>query len=189
MGICKSKIRESSGVRPRSSDSKIISAEVSRCLEALESIYENSGHRWRVAPFAGNACRLIEPYLSEQQFLGVVMDIVDRVVWAPADDHVPLMDLLLEAHELVSQKPATEPRTPHTASTTLLDLLKLREGYRPITEEGSFFIFGARVDFGPSLESYREVAEVMQSRRVELELQKALLEVVLYAVEHLLGSG
>lgn len=184
--LCKTIIRGSARAPPTGPNPIPDSEFTEECCELLRESYEAGG----VGEYAEQAIRLLLPHLVNPEFQTALKMIGNEQVWMPADDHVALLDLLLEAHELSIPEPMNTGTVlaPHT---TLLDLITRRNEYLPITKEGSFFFFfGARLDYGPSLQSYREVAELMLqgTKRPKIELEVVLLELVQCAVEHLGGN-
>lgn len=152
------------------------------CCELVKQGYKTTHGK----TFAAHAARVLLPYLENPRIQQTIRDSVDPVAWVPADDHFAMVDLLLEAHELTLPD-NVEIVEPLTEGTTLLELLKRREQYNPITREGSFFPLGRRIDRGPSQQSYREaVGQITQSDvRVKMEMRETLLELTICVIGHL----
>ena len=160
----------------------------------LDTAYSDIGQ----PSFGQHAFRLLHPYLLNVRFgqalTEAILDQPEPLVYS----RVVMVDLLLEAHE--SSLPDSDPpsRQPEVqAGMTILDVLRKRDGYLPVTLNRSFFIFGRRLDRGWSLRSYGDVMEQLtkgrynqelEARATNLQQRKMVLALVLFALDHI-GGG
>ena len=180
--ICRAAISQSPWAPHTGANRSADPAFATLCCKLVEEVYEALGRSEMARP----AIQVLLPYFSDARFVSALKEAMDEEAWTPVDDHLAVFDLLLDAHEQRGAGvPACRDRTfaPHTR---LLDELTRREDYHPIMKGGSFFFFGERIDYGPSLRSYREAAEsVLQpNKRPRIEQWLVLLELVSFAIDH-----
>ena len=140
--------------------------------------------------YAPLAFRLVEPYLRLTDILPVLYQGVDAIFTTRLLDRIPMLELLIQGHELTlrPEEPADEI-TP-TPGMRLLDVIYRHETYLPITSRQTFFPFGSRFGSG-SIKEYAQVWDQLQDDADELRdrglISRFYLELVLCVVKHLRG--
>ena len=160
----------------------------------LNTVYSGIGQ----PAFGQHAFRVLHPYLLNVRFgqplTEAMLDQPEPLVYS----RVVMVDLLLEAHESSLPDSGPPSRQPEVqAGMTILDVLRKRDGYLPVTLNRSFFIFGWRLDRGWTLRSYGDVMEQLtkgrynrdlEARATNLQQRKIVLALVLFALDHI-GGG
>jgi len=178
--ICKSIIRQSVQTAPERLQANPVGIDGDSTLVLVRDLLVEAYGAIDRAEFAPCAIGLLIPYFSNTEFRSRFQSIVKTEAWVPADNHLAMMDLVLEARDRNRCEPPYVETTFRAA--TVIGLIKRREVYRP---ERSLFFYGERIDFGPNLEPYRAIADRFIGRRdrTMLEVKRALLELVICATE------
>ena len=177
--MCESMIRQSPRDPPPESDPAPDDPEaIVEWCELIKESYEAVGK----SHHAHAAIRLLKPHLRNAAFREHLEAIVDEDVWAPPDDHLALIDLLLDGYALqTAAEREKDPSHGLEEGDAPLGSHRRRDAHPPVVE-------GERVDYGFKLQAYREVANHLVPEwtdRAEAELRRALVELALCAVQHL----
>ena len=148
----------------------------------------------------GNDCysrhtvRLIRQYASDGTFLAGMYGFCVAQNGLLVATQLHQIDLLLEAHEVMLSDQIYAP-VRIGPDTRLIDLLRRRDRYGPVTAHQSFFIFGQRIDQGHILWSYDEVLTQLTGEKRNFVMEysheavtKDMLYLILTAIRHLTNS-
>jgi hypothetical protein len=187
-GICKAIIEQHPRALPTGHDAEPDSDDdlANMCCDYLKEAYDRIGRK----RCAARAVQLLMPHFRNPEFRDAFKDIFDSEVWERADDHFPLMDLILDVQEFSrSVRPEPDVDTTFSDKSKLLDFIVRRKQYLPIAAGGSFYFFERRIDFGPSLRSYREATRQLLPKdiRSRMEMKRVLLDLVECAAKYLLS--
>ena len=156
--------------------------------KAIDEAYSTVGKEF-VAP----AFDLIEPHLRRSDFRKYLLRAV-RYCWhIQMSNNLPVMDLLLEAHELtLPNSTGFEERPPVEQGTRLMDVLDRREECHPVTSRQTFFAYREGYERPTTLSKYALVLYQMEkedrseySTWYPVACRRVVTELVLCAIEHL----
>lgn len=164
-------------VTPSSDEGQGDSSDLRNCLqEAYDGV--------RYPAYTPLAIRLLEPYFSIPEFADVWNTLYKALYPTRVLDEIPMLELLIEAHELTLQADEQEvPITPK-AGMKMLDVVSKRPNYGPVTNCQTFFFLGSRFgsgsikDYGKALHQLQgdsEVRNLSTMRRVYVELVLCLV--------------
>lgn len=182
--ICKAIIKQAPRVAPTARDMESDGDDymAEKCSELIYTAYQSIGEG-RLAPLA---LRLLMPFFRDPAFRTALDGAFNREVKGRADEQIVAMDLFGEAQDL--KYPDWAPlNVTFTERSTLFDFIARREVYLPMANGGGARFFGARIDHGLDLRSYREMTEQFipdKEWRDDLEVGRVLLELVDCAIEH-----
>jgi hypothetical protein len=132
----------------------------------------------------------VEPYLGLPDIRRILNQAGEAIYATRMLDRIPMLELLIQAHELTlpPEEPADE--TTLTPGMRLLDMISRHETYLPVTSRQTFFPFGERFGSG----SIKEYAKAWNQLRDDADevldrcwMARFYLELVLCVVEHLGG--
>lgn len=189
LDLCRSIIKQSSRIA-QADPAERADDNDNETVAMVRELIEDAFEEIRRPEFAEDVARLLTPYFSNPQFLEAYEAIFDERLWTPADDHLPMVDYLLEVHQLGSTGPPV-PNAVLQEGETLLDVVGLRKEYLPLDGQGSSLLFfGKRIDFGPSTESYRAATDqvVGTQERRKLEMKRIVLDLAMCVIGHLSGE-
>jgi hypothetical protein len=146
----------------------------------------------RYTAYAPLAVRLIEAYLGPTANIRpALLKAMDAIFTMKILDRIPMLELLIQAHELTIRPEEPVDETSLTAKTRLLDIISRHDTYLPVTSRQTFFLFGSRFGSG-SIKEYAEAWNQLQGdAEVEVwdgcQIARFYLELVLCVAEHLCG--
>lgn len=159
-----------------------------RLMDPVRVYLERAYEAIRYPAYAPLAARLLEPYLRMPDIQKAFATGLGALYSTRVLDRIPMLELLIEAHELTLPEELPNPITV-TERMTLLDVISRHETYSPVTSHQTFFPFGSRIG-SASIRDYSKAWTQLRGDSVPYDsymIARACVELVLCVVKHLRG--